>query len=87
MSSNPAIKKMLAVTPAILMLLGVILIVSGVGNAMYSIETHPSDTQTVVVYPKLLVGSAISLIGVSVSIFSYLILHNKIGVARYFKEN
>ncbi len=67
------------------LLLGVVLIIGGILNAMFSITTYPSDSQTVTVYPRLYVGSVIAIIGLVVSVFSYLIIHNKIGIAKYFK--
>ena len=77
--------KLMQLIPPFLMLLGVILISSGFLNAMYKIESHPSDNQTVLEYPRLLVGSVIGTIGVIITVFSYLIIRNKIGVARYFR--
>ena len=78
--------KLMHLIPPFLMLFGVILIVSGILNAFYTIEVHPSDTQIVLVYPRLLVGSMIGIVGVVVSVFSYLIIHNKIRIARYFRD-
>lgn len=77
--------KLMQLIPPFLMLLGVILISSGFLNAMYTIESHPSDNQTVLEYPRLWVGSVIGAIGVIITVFSYLIIRNKIGVARYFR--
>lgn len=77
--------KLMQLIPPFLMLLGIILISSGFINAMYTIESHPSNNQTVKEYPRLLVGSVIGIIGVIITVFSYLIIHNKIGVAIYFR--
>ena len=77
--------KLIHLIPAFLMLFGVILVVSGISNAMFSITTYPSDNRIVPVYPRLYVDPVIVIIGVFVSVFSYLIIHNKIGIARYFK--
>ncbi len=87
MPSNSAIRTILAVVPPFLMLLGLILIVSGIFNAMYSVTSFPSDNQIVTVYPRLFVGFAIGIVGVIVSVFAYLLMYNKIGIARYFKDN
>ena len=79
--------KLMNLIPPFLLLFGVILTVSGLFNAMYTIESHPSDNETVLEYPRLFVGSVIAIVGFCISIFSYLLLHNKIGIARHFRDN
>jgi peptidoglycan/LPS O-acetylase OafA/YrhL len=90
MSNNSVVgllRKVMRLIPPLLMLLGIILTVSGIFNAGYSIESYPSDNQRITEYPRLFVGSVIAIVGVCISIFSYLIIHNKIGIARYFRDN
>ena len=76
--------KIMRLIPPLLMLLGVILITSGIFGAMYSITTYPTD-KAVTIYPRLFEGSVILIFGIAISVFSYLIIHNKIEVAKYFK--
>jgi hypothetical protein len=90
MSNNSDVgllRKVMRLIPPMLMLLGVVLAVSGIFNAMYSIESYPSGNQRIIEYPRLFVGSVIAVGGVCTSIFSYLIIQNKIGIARHFRDN
>jgi hypothetical protein len=90
MSNNSDVgllRKVMRFVPPLLMLLGIILIVSGIFNAGYQIESYPSDNQRITEYPRLFVGSVIAVAGVCISIFSYLIIQNKIGIARHFRDN
>lgn len=77
--------QLMRLIPPLLMLFGVILIVSGILNAMYSVTSFPSDNKIVTTYPRLFEGSVILIIGMAISVFSYLLIHNKIGITRYFE--
>ncbi len=65
------------VTPLFL-LLGVILVVSGILNAFSVNEIHTLGNVVVITYPKLLIGSIMSVIGLVIAVFSYLIFHGKV---------
>lgn len=73
--------------PPILLLVGVILIIIGIFYVNYSITTFPSDNRTVTIYPTLLEGSVSLVIGIAISVLSYLLIYNKLGIARYFRQN
>jgi hypothetical protein len=60
------------------LLLGVILIVSGILNASSVNEIHTLSNVVMITYPKLLIGSIVSVIGLVIAVFSYLIFHGKI---------
>lgn len=71
MSDNSLIKNVLKLIPPILMLLGVVFMVSGVFN------------QGALVLTRVFVF----IVGLFASTFSYLIIHDKIKIARYFRNN
>jgi K+-transporting ATPase A subunit len=60
------------------LLFGVILVVSGVLNAISVNEIHTLSNEVIITYPKLLVGSIMSIGGLVIAILSYLIFHGKI---------
>ncbi len=70
------------VAPAVLMLVGVILISSGFFNALSSTSTISINGDVVVTYPRVLVGSAMAVFGGVLTVFSYLWLHGKISVGK-----
>jgi hypothetical protein len=60
------------------LLLGVILVVSGIFNAFPVNEIHTLSNEVIITYPKLLIGSIMSIGGLVISILSYIIFHGKI---------
>ncbi len=62
----------------LLLLLGVILIVSGILNASSTTEIITLNNQVITTYPRFHVGILISVVGSAIAIFSYLVFHGKI---------
>jgi K+-transporting ATPase A subunit len=60
------------------LLFGIILFVRGILNAFSGNEIHTLSNEVFVTYPRLLLGSLMSVIGVVIAVFSYLIFHGKI---------
>jgi len=68
--------KLLHLILPFMMLFGFLLVLSGLFTASSPMESHPSDTQIVIIYPRFLDGAVIGIIGVVVMVFSYLIVYN-----------
>jgi len=83
----PKHKKLMQSIPPIILIVGIILIIMGIFYVSHSITTFPSDNKTITIYPTLLEGSVNLVIGIAISVLSYLLIYNKIGLARYFKQN
>ncbi len=62
----------------LLLLFGVVLVVSGILNALSTTEIHTLNNGVIITYPKLLIGSIMSIAGLIIAIFSYHVFHGKI---------
>jgi hypothetical protein len=78
MSNKSLMKKVLNVIPPFLMLFGVIFMSSGVSGIFNNVLA----TNT-----KVVMCSIFFVTGLVASTFSYLIIHDKIGIAKYFRSN
>ena len=68
-----------------MMLLGIIFILSGFVQAFQGTTNISVNNEVTITYPKLFVGSVIGVFGIFISVFSFLIIYNKIGLSKYFR--
>lgn len=64
--------------PALLLLFGIILTVSGVFNAASTNTIITQTHETIIAYPRLYVGALIGIIGVATAVVGYSLFHGRL---------